>query len=56
MSINNSFFFSFDSLLIYDPERRLNAAKALNEDFFFTDPLPLRNLKDFFRKITPWMN
>lgn len=45
----------FDSLLEYDPEKRPNAWQALNDNFFYSEPLPLRNLKPFIERVTPLM-
>lgn len=45
----------FDSLMRYDPEKRLNAWTALNDEFFYLEPLPLENLKQFVERITPLM-
>lgn len=45
----------FDSLMQYDPEKRLNAWNALNDNFFYSDPLPMQNLKKFMERITPLM-
>lgn len=43
----------FDKLLQCNPEKRLNASKALNDHFFYTDPLPSKCLKSFMNSIIP---
>lgn len=45
----------FDSLMVYNPEKRLNAWTALNDTFFYTEPLPSEDLRAFLERITPWM-
>lgn len=40
----------FDTLLMYDPSQRHSAWSALNDDFFFTDPLPVRDLFGFMKR------
>lgn len=37
----------FDKLLQCNPKKRLDACSALNDSFFFCDPLPCKNLKKF---------
>lgn len=40
----------FDKLLMYDPDKRHSAWTALNDAFFFSDPLPSRDLTVFMRR------
>lgn len=37
----------FDKMLQCNPQKRLSACKALNDNFFFKHPLPARSLKPF---------
>lgn len=41
----------FDKLMQCNPEKRLSAKKALNNHFFFIEPLPVRSLKKFMDRI-----
>lgn len=43
----------FDKLMICNPDKRLSAEQALNDEFFYTDPLPARDLKNFMSRIIP---
>lgn len=43
----------FDKLMICNPAKRLTAEHALNDDFFYTEPLPARNLQSFMKRINP---
>lgn len=43
----------FDTLLMYDPSRRHSAWSALNDDFFFTNPLPVQDLSGFMERSVP---
>lgn len=43
----------FDRLLECNPEKRFNAARALNDNFFYTSPLPTKCLKNFMNRILP---
>lgn len=43
----------FDKLMICNPDKRLSAEQALNDDFFYTDPLPVKNLDNFMKRISP---
>lgn len=43
----------FDKLLRCNPEKRLSASTALNDRFFFTAPLPSKNLNKFMKRILP---
>lgn len=40
----------FDKMLQCNPDKRLNAYQALNENFFYTSPLPARNLERFMAR------
>lgn len=46
----------FDKLLGCNPEKRLNASNALNDDLFYSDPLPVKSLEQFMKKIIPALN
>lgn len=40
----------FDKLMICNPEKRMSAAQALNDEFFYNDPLPAKNLEHFMSR------
>lgn len=46
----------FDRLLWYNPEKRLTAIHALNDTFFYSDPLPVKSLQEFMSRIIPILN
>ncbi|XP_055315802.1 cyclin-dependent kinase 9-like [Sitodiplosis mosellana] len=43
----------FDKLMRCNPEKRLSACNALNDNFFYKFPLPSKSLKDFMKRILP---
>lgn len=43
----------FDKLLRYNPQKRLSTSNALNDNFFYSYPLPVKNLKTFMSRILP---
>lgn len=43
----------FDRLMQCNPEKRFSASKALNDHFFYTDPLPSTCLKSFMNRTIP---
>lgn len=43
----------FDKLLQCDPEKRLTAHGALNNNIFYSDPLPSKDLTKFMARIRP---
>lgn len=43
----------FDKLMICNPDKRLSAEQALNDEFFYTVPLPMKNLNSFMQRIIP---
>lgn len=43
----------FDKLMICNPDKRLSAEHALNDEFFFIDPFPERSLTGFMARIIP---
>lgn len=43
----------FDKLMMCNPDKRLSAEQALNDDFFYTDPLPVANLDNFMKRVLP---
>lgn len=40
----------FDKLMICNPDKRLSAEQALNDEFFYKDPLPLVTLDNFMQR------
>lgn len=40
----------FDKLMICNPDKRLSAEQALNDEFFYNDPLPLVTLDNFMQR------
>lgn len=46
----------FDRLLGCNPEKRLSARAALNDEFFYSDPLPVKSLRQFMKGIIPTLN
>lgn len=46
----------FDKLLRCNPDNRLTACNALNDNFFYEIPLPSKNLKEFMKRILPILN
>lgn len=40
----------FDKLMICNPDKRMSAEKALNNEFFYMDPLPAKNLEHFMSR------
>lgn len=46
----------FDRLFYCNPDKRLNALAALNDEFFYSDPLPLKSLNPFMKRIIPVLN
>lgn len=48
--LNDEANYFFDKLLMYDPDKRHSAWTALNDAFFFSDPLPSRDLTGFMRR------
>lgn len=45
----------FDKLMICNPDKRLSAEQALNDDFFYSEPLPVRNLASFMTRVRPFL-
>lgn len=45
----------FDKLMMCNPDKRMSAEQALNDDFFYCDPLPVRNLDKFLERAMPYL-
>lgn len=43
----------FDRLMICNPDKRMSAEQALNDEFFYCEPLPVRNLDNFMSRAIP---